>query len=500
VLGSEEPWRSARDVVRTARTTGAATSAQAHDAARRRTWDLAAVRSEAADDGAGRIILAIADISGIVELQETIRRNETLSAMGSLVAGVAHEVRNPLFSITATLDALHAEIGDDRRYAEYWPLLGSQVGRLKQLTRDLLDYGKPQRLRLAPTHLKEVLHRSARACALLARQGEVVLIVETPEELPVLDLDSGRVEQVFENLIANAIQHSPREGVVRIRAERVSSEAGAEIRCSVADQGPGVAEQDLCHVFEPFFSRRKGGTGLGLAIVQRIVDDHGGRVLAANRRRGGATFTVCLPLPARRRCRLPRTVLLVDDEHDIRVPLRRFLEGKGFRVCEAESVAGAAEAFKRERPDAAIVDFSLPDGRRRRAAAQPALRGPHAARDHADRARHHRPGRARDAGGGRAVLHQAGGAAHAAGGARARAREPAQPPGLSAAQVAGGAARRGSVRGRERGDQAAPGSGAARARVVRARADPGQRPAPARACSRAGCTRTGRAPTIRSWT
>jgi PAS domain S-box-containing protein len=293
---AEEPWQTARDVVRTVRASGAATSAQAHDAARRRTWDLSAVRSQAGEGDASRIILAIADISGIVELQEMIRRNETLSAMGALVAGVAHEVRNPLFSISATLDALHAELGDESRYAEYWPLLRAQVGRLKQLTSDLLDYGKPQRLRLQPTNLKDVLHRSVRACSLLARQGEVGLEEETAAGLPAVPLDSGRLEQVFENLIANAIQHSPRTGAVRVRATPASCDGRPEIHCSVSDEGPGIAEQDLPHVFEPFFSKRKGGTGLGLAIVQRIVGDHGGRVLATNRAEGGAVFTVCLPL------------------------------------------------------------------------------------------------------------------------------------------------------------------------------------------------------------
>jgi signal transduction histidine kinase len=105
------------------------------------------------------------------------------------------------------------------------------------------------------------------------------------------------VEQAIENLLANAIQHAPAGSAVRVAGSLDWSGAEPQARCTVEDDGPGIAAQDIDQLFEPFFSRRKGGTGLGLPIVQRVAEAHGGKVTAENRDRGGARFTLVLPLP-----------------------------------------------------------------------------------------------------------------------------------------------------------------------------------------------------------
>ena len=117
--------------------------------------------------------------------------------------------------------------------------------------------------------------------------------------LPQLHVDRGRIAQVFQNLLENAIQHSPKGTTVLFRADRVEGDRDG-VRFAVEDAGPGFLPGDLHRVFEPFFTRRRGGTGLGLSIVQRIVDQHGGEVLAANLSSGGAAITVYLPLRPRR--------------------------------------------------------------------------------------------------------------------------------------------------------------------------------------------------------
>ena len=228
-------------------------------------------------------------------LQESLRRSESMAAMGGLVAGVAHEVRNPLFSISATVDALETDLRDRPDFMELAGLLRSQVGRLTQLMRDLLDYGKPAALSLAAVQPGDPVRVAARACAALARSKEVELSVQVAPGLPALALDAGRMEQVLENLLANAVQHAPRGTCVRMTVHL--ADGGEAVVFRVEDEGPGVAPADLERLFEPFFSRRQGGTGLGLPIVHRIVDAHGGLVRAANRSQGGAVFTVTLPVP-----------------------------------------------------------------------------------------------------------------------------------------------------------------------------------------------------------
>ena len=230
--------------------------------------------------------------------QNQLRRARTLEAMGSLVAGVAHEVRNPLFSISATVDALESELGPRPEFTEYADLLRSQVDRLSQLMRDLLDYGRPSVLRRGSTRLAEVVRRAVRSCATLARERQVRVEEELAPDLPPLDIDGARVEQALENLLANAIQHAPVGSVVRV-AGRLDT-AGREPRacCSVEDEGPGLPAESLDRIFEPFFSQRKEGTGLGLSIVQRVAEAHGGDVTAENRPGVGACFTLFLPVGA----------------------------------------------------------------------------------------------------------------------------------------------------------------------------------------------------------
>lgn len=230
-------------------------------------------------------------------LQESLRRSETMAAMGTLLAGVAHEVRNPLFSISATVDALEGDFADRPDFAEYGELLRSQVARLTRLMRDLLDYGKPSTLSLADVQPAEPVRRAIRSCSRLAHSRGVELSEDVSAGLPPLALDTARMEQVLENLLANAVQHSPRGARVKLVARLTEPGPNAAVAFQIEDEGPGIAVGDLSRLFEPFFSRRKGGTGLGLPIVRRIVEAHGGEVWAANRAQGGAVFTVTMPVP-----------------------------------------------------------------------------------------------------------------------------------------------------------------------------------------------------------
>jgi signal transduction histidine kinase len=229
-------------------------------------------------------------------LQASLRRSETMAAMGSLVAGVAHEVRNPLFGISSTLDAFEARFGAREEFQRYLAILRGELSRLTELTRELLEYGRAPSLELSPGKVEEVIDAAVEACAPLAQRLDIKVAARVSEGLPPVHRDQRRLLQVFQNLLENAIHHSPTGGLITVEGVEVYADEQAWIDYVIEDSGPGFRPEDLPWIFEPFFTRRRGGTGLGLSIAQRIVEEHHGTITAGNRPEGGAVVTVRLPL------------------------------------------------------------------------------------------------------------------------------------------------------------------------------------------------------------
>jgi PAS domain S-box-containing protein len=301
-LGEGEPWRTA---ARMAAETGEARTprwAETVDADSGGSWEVAAyLVDRRREGGAGRIIVVAKDTTRLLELRETLRREENMAAMGTLVAGVAHEVRNPLFAISSTLDAFEARFGQMPGLEKYFSVLRLETDRLSRLMRDLLEYGRPPRMETTLTSLRSVIAEGVRASETEARATGVTIAVEVSPDVPDVLVDPQRMAQVFQNVIHNAVLHTPPGGRVIVEALVRVAQGRRWIECSVRDGGPGFRSADLPHVFRPLFTRRPGGTGLGLAIAQRIVEMHGGQMSAGNRPTGGAVVTVRLPLdPARR--------------------------------------------------------------------------------------------------------------------------------------------------------------------------------------------------------
>ena len=298
-LSGREPWRTLLDLHRSVGERGTSQVAEAREPATGRAFYLLGSPWFREVGEPPWRVLTFRDVTDFTNMQEELRRARVLEAMGSLVAGVAHEVRNPLFSISATVDAIESTIGRQGELGDHLTLLRSQVGRLTRLTRDLLDYGRPSAVQQAPTDLAGVVRRAVLACSTLMKQREVRVEGRLAPDLPRLPLDGAQIEQALENLVANAVQHAPKGSLVRVIGALAAADAGplaTFVRCAVEDEGPGVPDESLAKVFEPFFTRRKGGTGLGLAIVRRTVEAHGGRITAENRAEGGARFTMWLPV------------------------------------------------------------------------------------------------------------------------------------------------------------------------------------------------------------
>ncbi len=289
-LGDFEPWTTINDIVAAVSDSGVSCTAQiSRDD---RMWDVAASLLAGTEREEHRVIVVLREITEIVGLQESVRRGEQLAALGELVAGVAHEVRNPLFGIGLTVDLLQEHLRGDKTSEELTSDLRKWLVRLNALMEKLLEYGKTWTIDLKPGRLHDVVQQAVDSCAARAADAEVSIeVIGNGVERTVL-MDGARLVQVFENLLMNAIQHSPRGNRVTI----ASSSDANEVEYSVRDHGPGFRAEDLPRVFQPFFTRRRGGTGLGLAIVQRITDEHGGIVTAESHPAGGAVVHVKIPL------------------------------------------------------------------------------------------------------------------------------------------------------------------------------------------------------------
>ncbi|MGZ8781173.1 MAG: PAS domain S-box protein [Thermoanaerobaculia bacterium] len=282
-----EPWRTIAHVVAEA-FSGNTNSFRATEGDS--VWEVSTSMAGSPNDQ--RAIVIAYDLTLVAQLEASVRRNEVAAALGSLVAGVAHEVRNPLFTISATLDAWEARYGRTEGIERYAVGLREQVDRLNRLMRDLLEYGKPNPLVLAEASLSSVIRSASTDCSAIAeKQG--VTIVHDLIDLPPMAIDGGRMEQVFQNVIDNAIRHSPAGATVRV----VSVVEDDQFICQVLDDGPGLGEQDPETLFAPMYTRRRGGTGLGLPIARNIVTAHGGTITVAGRPEGqGAVATIRLPL------------------------------------------------------------------------------------------------------------------------------------------------------------------------------------------------------------
>jgi PAS domain S-box-containing protein len=279
------PWRDARALAERTRREGASRPERVD--ANGRSFTLTA--SPAGQDG--RVVVVAQDITEPERLRQELSRMETRAAVGTLAAGFAHEVRNPLFAITATLDALQQAEGD-ARIVEALRTVRAETGRLADLAQDVLAFAGPAVLERSPASIGDVVARALDACAHEAQAAGVSIVVETTGPLPTLHVDAPLLSRVVASLVENGVQHSPAGARVRVRLEAAQ---GGGVVCEVLDDGPGVREIDLPLVFEPFFSRRRGGKGLSLAIARRVVVAHGGRVELANRVGGGAVATVRLP-------------------------------------------------------------------------------------------------------------------------------------------------------------------------------------------------------------
>lgn len=262
------------------------------------------------DDRVHGTALVIHDLSYQKTLEESARRNESLARLGTLVAGLAHEVRNPLAGIKGAAQLLEGRLAADPSLAEYTQVITREVNRLSALVEDLLTLGAPPKPRLASLNIHRVIQHVVTLVGEEIARGGIRLRCEFDPSLPHVRGDEGQLSQVLLNLLKNAVEAvgaeeiPPDDRTIRIRTRmetdfhilRDKDRASKFLRVEVADRGSGIDPADAARVFEPFFTTKPRGTGLGLAISHRIVAEHGGIIRAFPQQPTGTVVVVTLPV------------------------------------------------------------------------------------------------------------------------------------------------------------------------------------------------------------
>jgi signal transduction histidine kinase len=234
------------------------------------------------------------------QLQQTrqqLIRSEQLAAVGQLAAGVAHELRNPLTSVKLLIQ-MAARRGPKTGLTEkqLW-VIQEEIARMENTIQGLLDFARPPVLDRIRHDLRETVQRAVSLVEGRAKQQKVTVRPQLPEAAVMVDGDPAQIHQVFVNLLLNGIDSAGRGGLLHVIVSE-SGVAGGGCRIAFRDSGRGIPEEALQELFEPFVTTKEQGMGLGLAISRRIVEEHGGTIIAANHAEGGAEFTVTLPTSA----------------------------------------------------------------------------------------------------------------------------------------------------------------------------------------------------------
>jgi len=249
-------------------------------------------------DGHGEItqVLSIGhDITALNEIQGKLVQSERLAAIGQMIAGLAHESRNALQRARACLDMLALDLSEQPRQIDLTQRIETALDELQRLYEEVRGYAAPIKLSLGRCDLAELWRMSWQHVQQTHTAPRVTLLEECDGIDTECVADRFRIEQVFRNVLENAVSFSPANGRITLSCEETTIDSKPAIRICIADEGPGVSSEQLERMFEPFYTTKQKGTGLGLPISQRFVEAHGGTIAVMSNPVCGATVTITLP-------------------------------------------------------------------------------------------------------------------------------------------------------------------------------------------------------------
>lgn len=253
-------------------------------------------------------LMVLTNVTALKRLELQIRRSDRLASLGTLSAGMAHEIKNPLVSIKTFAQLLPERYHESDFRETFSSLIVHEIDRIDSLVNQLLRFARPTKPLLRPMHVHEILEKTLLLIQHRLYQNEVKLNRAWDADVDTIRADSDQLEQVFLNFFLNAMDAMKRGGELTVSTKITIADAISTpflpdsgdtrevLRISISDTGEGIKTEDLPHVFDPFFTTKDYGTGLGLSVVHGIIQEHGGQIEVESELTNGTSFHIFLPL------------------------------------------------------------------------------------------------------------------------------------------------------------------------------------------------------------
>jgi two-component system NtrC family sensor kinase len=316
-------------------------------------------------------------VSTLKNTQEQLIQSEKLSAVGEFVAGVAHELNNPLAAVMGFSEMLR-EADVDAKYRRHLDLIFKAAQRCQKIVQSLLSFARHLKPERKPVSANELVEAVLEIVAYPLRTSNVEVVTQLQPDLPAVLADSHQIQQVLLNIINNArqaIEGHQRDGRIKINTEVCET----NVRITIQDNGPGIPEENLRRIFDPFFTTKEvgKGTGLGLSLCYGIIKEHGGNISATSQQGEGAAFVIELPvakgtklptvdpkssLPAKTDSRegAGRKILVIDDEESVLQMVYQILTGSGYHVHTVSNGETGLQELRTNSYDAIFCDWKMP--------------------------------------------------------------------------------------------------------------------------------------------
>ena len=243
-------------------------------------------------------LIYMEDITEKRKDESRLRRAENLASLTTLAAGVAHEIKNPLGSISIQLQLLQKTLAKEnkssgKKTGKYFDVIKQEVDRLNRIVVDFLFAVRPMSLELREGDINRMISQIMEFVCVEMEQAKILCLLELDEELPKILMDERYMKQAILNLVTNARAAMPDGGVLTVATNHVED----EIRISICDTGIGISEENIVKIFEPYFTTKETGTGLGLTHVYKIIREHQGEIMVDSAPEQGSEFKIILPIP-----------------------------------------------------------------------------------------------------------------------------------------------------------------------------------------------------------